>query len=100
MLKTMACIAALAAVSMGSAPPAAAAMSPAALGVAASSNGVTAARYRHGHLQIRRYYRPAPRVLLYAGPPVVGYGGRCAWLHAKARNTGSTYWWRRYRSEC
>ena len=38
----------------------------------------------------------------YGGPsiriyPRRGYGPRCGWLRERALNTGSRYWWRRYR---
>jgi hypothetical protein len=49
---------------------------------------------------VNRVYRPAPRYrsgVYFAGPVVVA--GSCAWLKVKAVDTGSRYWWRRYR-EC
>ena len=38
----------------------------------------------------------------YYGGPYYAYSGshgRCGWLRERARDTGSRYWWRRYR-EC
>lgn len=50
----------------------------------------------------RRYYKGRRR---YYGLPYVGYGyypyyygGSCEWLRRKAYQTGSAYWWRRYRA--
>ena len=58
--------------------------------------------YGGGYGYYGGYYRPP--VYLYAAPPVVySYqysGGHCAWLHRKARETGSRTWWNRYRREC
>jgi hypothetical protein len=49
---------------------------------------------RHGW-----HHRGGPRFGVYIGRGY-GYAGRsCAWLRAKAIQTGSRYWWRRYR-EC
>lgn len=36
---------------------------------------------------------------LYYGYSSGGYYGNCGWLHRRAVDTGSRYWWRRYR-EC
>ena len=69
--------------------------------------GITDVRYRRGgysggYYGGYGYYRPP--VYLYAAPPVVySYqysGGHCAWLRRRARETGSHYWWNRYRREC
>jgi hypothetical protein len=49
---------------------------------------------------VNRVYRPAPRYrsgVYFAAPVVVGSG--CTWMKVKAVDTGSRYWWRRYR-EC
>jgi hypothetical protein len=49
---------------------------------------------------VNRVYRSGPRYRsgMYFATPVV-VGGSCAWLRVKAIDTGSRYWWRRYR-EC
>jgi hypothetical protein len=49
---------------------------------------------------VNRVYRSGPRYRsgVYFATPVV-VGGSCAWLRVKAIDTGSRYWWRRYR-EC
>lgn len=86
-----------------SAEPVAAAALPRVESADNTASVATEVRYRRG--PVGYYYRPAPRVYLYSAPPVVTYygaygGGHCAWLHRQARNTGSPYWWRRYRYEC
>ena len=89
-----------------SAPVEAAAL-PALTGIADGDKAVTEVRYRrgggyYGGYGGSGYYRPP--VYLYAAPPVVyrtyGDGGHCAWLRRKARETGSRYWWNRYRNDC
>jgi hypothetical protein len=64
--------------------------------VTVRSVGVSAGR----PVMVNRVYRPAPRYRsgVYFATPVV-VGGSCAWLKVKAADTGSRYWWRRYR-EC
>ena len=59
--------------------------------------------YGGGYGSYGGYY--SPPVYLYAAPPVVygyrSYGGsNCSWLYRKARDSGSRYWWSRYRNEC
>ena len=58
-----------------------------------------------GHFGGGRYrgYRGGDGVFI-GGFPFWGYdddyyydGGGCAWLHRRAIETGSPYWWRRYR---
>jgi hypothetical protein len=35
---------------------------------------------------------------IYVGPGSYGYGPGCGWLRRRALDTGSSYWWRRYRA--
>ena len=54
--------------------------------------------YRHRGYRYSRRWR-GPRVAIYAGPAWYGYrrGYRgCGWLRARAINSGSRHWWRRY----
>jgi hypothetical protein len=46
-------------------------------------------RHRHG--------RPGVDFDIYVGPGY-GYVSECDWLRRRARATGSSYWWRRYRA--
>lgn len=58
----------------------------------------------HSYGHVHRHYRARP--YFYVAPPVALYGygtyrgSHCSWLHRRARETGSPYWWRRYRDEC
>ena len=85
---------------------------PVVKSTADDAGGLVAVRYRGGRGGGRYYggygygyggYN-APPVYLYAAPPVVhsyrSSGGHCAWLRQRARETGSRYWWNRYRNEC
>lgn len=64
------------------------------------ASDVTAVRYGHhgGH---HRHWRGGPAFGFAVGVPVYSgsYYSGCGWLHRRAVNTGSRYWWRRYR-EC
>ena len=80
-----------------SALPASAVTVPASKPVAAQSQ-VDQVRYvghRHGG-----HWR-GPRYGFAVGVPLYtqSYYGGCSWLHRRAVDTGSRYWWRRYR-EC
>ena len=70
---------------------------PAAL-ASSASHALTAPAalqvYYRGHYAYRPYYRPYG--FYYAAPLYVAPSG-CGWLRAKALDTGSKYWWRRYR---
>jgi hypothetical protein len=46
---------------------------------------------------VQRHHRHVRSGVYFAAPVVVGTS--CGWLKAKAVNTGSRYWWHRYR-EC
>lgn len=56
-------------------------------------------RLRRGRRRgLRRW---GPRIVLgFGAPAYYGYRYRrgCHWLKRRARNTGSRYWWRRYRN--
>ena len=77
-----------------------------ALGKLVDDSGVVDVRYRGGGYRGggRYYYGGAPYI--YVGPPVAYYGystysgGYCASLRRRAQETGSRYWWNRYRNEC
>ncbi|HEU0158816.1 MAG TPA: hypothetical protein VFR00_05875 [Hyphomicrobiaceae bacterium] len=47
----------------------------------------------HGH----HHHRHGVRILIGGGPGIYGYGGSCRWLKLRALETGSPYWWKRYR---
>ncbi len=120
MLKTALCAAALVAATVTVSTPSANAASVTGLATAIEkSDGVTHIRrggggggrigvYRGGNHFRGAYHRGfRPHFGFYAAAPLVyGYsyynsgGGHCAWLHRKARHTGSSYWWHRYRNEC
>ncbi len=51
--------------------------------------------YGHGHFHHRRGFGVIIGSGFYDGDYYGGYGG-CAWLHERAIETGSRYWWRRY----
>ena len=57
----------------------------------------------HRHHRYHRRYR-GPRFAVYGIPRYYGYYGyygyrrSCGWLHRRAINTGSRYWWKRYRA--
>lgn len=53
-------------------------------------------RHRRGAFHHR--HRSGPHFGIYIGPRTYGYRS-CAWLRHRAIQTGSRYWWRRYR-EC
>jgi hypothetical protein len=64
--------------------------------VTVRSVGVSAGR----PVVVNRTYRSGPRFrsgVYFAAPVVVA--SSCGWLRAKASDTGSRYWWHRYR-EC
>lgn len=67
------------------------------------ASDVTAVRYGHhgGHGGHHRHWRGGPAFGFAVGVPVYSgsYYSGCGWLHRRAVNTGSRYWWRRYR-EC
>ena len=69
---------------------------PAALAGGAGHELAPAATQIHyrGHYAYRPYYRPYG--LYYSAPLYVAPSG-CGWLRARALDTGSKYWWRRYR---
>lgn len=49
----------------------------------------------HGHIHHRRGFGVIVGSGYYDGDYYGGYGG-CEWLHERAVETGSRYWWRRY----
>ena len=71
-------------------------------------NGITEVRYRGGGGHRGGGARYYARPYVYVGPPVAYYGysyrtndgGHCAWLRRRAHETGSPYWWKRYRNDC
>ena len=80
------------------------------LGSGVNDSGVIEVHYRGGG-GYRGSYRGgyAARPFIYVGPPAVAYygysyrnydGGHCAWLRRRAHETGSPYWWQRYRNDC
>ena len=110
MLKMLCLAIALAAgtlVGQGATAPADAAQLP-VLGSLVYDNGVTDVRYRGGGGYRGGGYRGGyyARPYVYVGPPVAYYGystysgGYCASLRRRAQETGSRYWWNRYRNEC
>jgi len=63
------------------------------LGAAVLLTGpLTSIALAHGH-----HHRHGVRILIGAGPGFYGYGGACHWLKVRALETGSPYWWKRYR---
>jgi len=52
---------------------------------------LTSIAVAHGH-----HHRHGVRIFV-AGPGFYGYGGSCHWLRLRALETGSPYWWQRYR---
>ena len=46
----------------------------------------------HGH-----HHHHGIRLFVGGGPGFYGYGGSCRWLRLRALETGSPYWWKRYR---
>ena len=57
---------------------------------------VTATLVERTHVVYRRHYRPYG---FYVAPPLYYYAqpSGCGWLRARWRETGSRYWYRRYR---
>lgn len=95
-------VAALAALAIGTLASTAASASPAAL-TSLSPAGVTAPAatqvwYRHGWGGGWGWGYPRPYVGFYAPAPLYVAPSGCGWLHARAVNTGSRYWWNRYRA--
>lgn len=57
-------------------------------------------QFRGGHFRQHYGYRPRIYSYGYTAPYYFysdEYGGGCSWLRRKAIETGSRYWWRRYR---
>jgi hypothetical protein len=92
---TLAALGVLAASAADAGPAALASASPGAFSTAPA---LTQVHYRGGYYGYRSYrpygyYYSAP---LYVAPRYVAPSG-CGWLRVKALDTGSRYWWRRYR---
>jgi len=63
------------------------------LGAAVLMTGpLTSIALAHGH-----HHHHGIRVFVGGGPGLYGYGGSCRWLRLRALETGSPYWWKRYR---
>jgi hypothetical protein len=64
------------------------------LGAAVLLTGpLTTIALAHGH----HHHRHGVRILIGGGPGYYGYGGACRWVKLRALETGSPYWWKRYR---
>jgi hypothetical protein len=64
------------------------------LGAAVLLTGpLTSIALAHGH----HHHRHGVRILFAGSPGLYGYGGSCRWLKVRALETGSGYWWKRYR---
>ena len=64
------------------------------LGAAVLLTGpLTSIALAHGH----HHHRHGVRILIGGGPGYYGYGSSCRWLKLRALETGSPYWWKRYR---
>ena len=64
------------------------------LGAAVLLTGpLTSIALAHGH----HHHGHGVRILIGGDPGFYGYGGGCHWLKVRALETGSRYWWKRYR---
>jgi hypothetical protein len=69
---------------------------PVAPAPAVHSAAITLTAGGHPHHHYRYYGRPFAYGI-YAAPSVVVRPSGCGWLRVRAVETGSRYWWRRYR---
>lgn len=84
------------------APAAAVGHGPTGQGLLLRTSSGDRKSYRREHHRPRgafhHRYRSGPHFGIYIGPRTYGYRS-CGWLRDRAVQTGSRYWWRRYR-EC
>jgi hypothetical protein len=76
----------------------------AALSVAViGGSGLASSSAEAGHKHKHKHHKHGVHVLLAAPIVYGGYGyladRPCTWLYLKAKNTGSKYWWKRFK-EC
>jgi hypothetical protein len=69
---------------------------PAVMAPPAGETDVMRTGGNHHHHHHGRFYRPS--FGLYIAPPVYYAPSGCGWLRVRAIETGSRYWWRRYRA--